>query len=69
MAEKKYRVMYGDSWSGKRTYWFEHGGKILFSSESFHSADHAKQEALEHLSALGIEVTIEEIGLDWDGCL
>lgn len=69
MAEKKYRVMYGDSWSGQRRYWFEHEGKILFTSEEFHSELHAKQEALEYLSALGIEVTIEEIGLDWDGSL
>lgn len=67
--EKKYRVMYGDSWSGKRTYWFEYEGKILFTSENFESADHAKLEAVKRLTALGIKVTVGEIGLDWDGCL
>lgn len=65
----KHTVMYGDSWSGARTYWFEFEGKILFTSEEFHSAEHAKREAVEHLAARGIHVTIDEIGLDWDGCM
>lgn len=69
MAEKKHRVMYGDSWNGRRNYSFEYEGKVLFSSENFHSALHAKREAVEHLSARGIEVTVDEIGLDWDGSL
>lgn len=67
MAEKKYRVMYGDNFNGHRNYSFEYEGKQLFSHANFHSADHAKREALEHLSARGIEVSVDEIGLDWDG--
>lgn len=67
--ETQHVLNYGDNWSGHRFYSFRHNGHLVFAADNFHSEYHAKREALWHLQKIGVDVKMEDIKLEWDGCL
>lgn len=59
--ETEYVLNVGGCWSGRPHYSFAHEGKLLFQGQNYHSELHAKREAVEYLSNLGIQVEVEDI--------
>lgn len=57
----EYVLNVGGCWSGRPHYSFAHEGKLLFQGQNYHSELHAKREAVEYLSNLGIQVEVEDI--------
>lgn len=65
----KHVVLKGGCWTGRDQYSFTHEGRLFFSGQNFHSEEHAKREAVQYLSCIGIEVEVEDIVVHSDGTL